>query len=590
MALDPSIRYEDALSLEQASLTTRGRDNHLGTKELILQYNKVTNQSKEDMMEWLEQNRLTLTDPEFAFRTYEGTWHCVSIEYVEKGPFIQQRFKIDSSLLNDVAQRTQAGTAWKDYYWRIVDPRDYNIPEWTTTGATTPLDLDGVLWYDTHNDEGGETVYEGAGLSLWYTGSLWVITDGGVGEALPSNYYSSATLEGNYAPAGSWAGTPTVGFDSNIQWSKTANDNGDGTYDVTITRSEVVNQTGGSESRSWGETGDNSTEPSYSIWVTGALECELNQEYAPVYDLYGPSKGGAWLDRVWYDTGALNDGEPVYNSNDDSFALWYDSSAEKWFRTVEDQVGINPPAGDYMTADCLYDTYDVIQGSSADKFEVVSIYSVDRNGAFQFTTSTTGNYQIWRGVDNSSYSIEYDPTDGFELKDSSTTYYSREAANLNSAAWNRKEASGSEVAVPYYDPDFVIQIGRNPPMYTSSSQVFTSREEASFVSDGGSILDPVEGEDKQISNVPLDNGQFRVTITSSKANRYRLPALFDYIVYANNGNYDNTAFAVGKNATYAEFQREINQLAFQKVDLQNSVSVTPKPNGLYDYTVRSVEI
>ena len=526
MALDPSIRYEDALSLEQASLTTRGRDNHLGTKELILQYNKVTNQSKEDMMEWLEQNRLTLTDPEFAFRTYEGTWHCVSIEYVEKGPFIQQRFKIDSSLLNDVAQRTQAGTAWKDYYWRIVDPRDYNIPEWTTTGATTPLDLDGVLWYDTHNDEGGETVYEGAGLSLWYTGSLWVITDGGVGEALPSNYYSSATLEGNYAPAGSWAGTPTVGFDSNIQWSKTANDNGDGTYDVTITRSEVVNQTGGSESRSHGETGDNTSDPSTSIFVSGGIKTGSNQEYTLHYEfatIQQAIPGETGIDGIgWYATGATVNGVSVYQDRSDTYGSWYDGS-DYIISLVAD---INGTPVNYFISDTRIGEYEGFGTFSGDFLKMQS--SLDPIQITGVNPNPLGPiYAEWRGTDDTTWRVMYSNYQFEGWRIASKTTWSADPwndvpeqveanhpyTNLNSSEWYDENSGGTPVSPPSaneYRNDLVVQIGKNPPVVTESTQVFTSADEASFVSDGGSIPDPVQGEDKQISNVPLDNGKFRV--------------------------------------------------------------------------------
>ena len=91
--------------------------------------------------------------------------------------------------------------------------------------------------------------------------------------------------------------------------------------------------------------------------------------------------------------------------------------------------------------------------------------------------------------------------------------------------------------------------------------------------------------------MPLDNGKFRVTITSTKVNRQRLPALIDSVVVASAANFDKTAFITATNATYEEFQRDVNLLHKRKWLLQNSVNVSgPNQFGRYSYTIRAIEV
>lgn len=187
MAISPDFNYENLLSLDKAKLVSRERQNFLDTKELVLNYHQITSAVKEDAVEWLQTpvvggggGRLTLVDPEFSFKTYEGIWTCVSISYNENANIIQQVFKIDSTIgdLGDVDVESDFGLqsgdisrisdgmeAQRAYYWRITNPERIVLPSGSRTGEV---------------------------------------------------------------------------------WGKTANDNGDGTYDVIVTREVAVNLTSGS--------------------------------------------------------------------------------------------------------------------------------------------------------------------------------------------------------------------------------------------------------------------------------------------------------------------------------------------------------
>ena len=135
MAYSTDIDYSNTLSLEKAVLKNRKRLNYLGSKELVLDYNGVTSQSREDCMEWLEANRLSITDPSFGFRTYEGTWVCINISYIEEKSILRQTFKIDSALTDDVALKTSAGVeAYRTYHFRVADPTAYNVPDTVEAG------------------------------------------------------------------------------------------------------------------------------------------------------------------------------------------------------------------------------------------------------------------------------------------------------------------------------------------------------------------------------------------------------------------------------------------------------------------------
>jgi len=169
MPIDSGFNYDRLLSLDQAKLVGRTRINNLGSYEITLNYNKITSGAKEDCLEYLEANRLEIIDPTFSFKTYEGTWKCVSISYDEDRNIIQQIFKIDTSLgdlgdwdgelpepsegewdsqFGDRARVSAGMTVERAYYWRVTSPSDVNIP-------ITPLD--GEIWTKTANDNGDGT-------------------------------------------------------------------------------------------------------------------------------------------------------------------------------------------------------------------------------------------------------------------------------------------------------------------------------------------------------------------------------------------------------------------------------------------------
>ena len=160
MAIDSSFDYANLLSLNKAKLKNRLRLNYLGSKELVFEYNKISNSIKEDAIEWLEANRLSLTDPKFGFRTYEGTWYCIDINYIDERSVISQRFKIDSSMGNlDGSSGTMTGTGdlasisagtevERAYYWRVVDPESVELP------SSSP---DGTVYAKTAVDNGDGT-------------------------------------------------------------------------------------------------------------------------------------------------------------------------------------------------------------------------------------------------------------------------------------------------------------------------------------------------------------------------------------------------------------------------------------------------
>lgn len=166
MAYDTSFDYDRLLRLDQAKLVGRTRINGLGSYELTLNYNKITSATKEDCLEYLEAERLEITDPTFSNKTYEGVWKCVSIAYDENKSIIQQIFKIDSSVgdlgdwdgelpvpdwsaqSGDISRISTGMEVQKAYYWKITNPTDINLP---------PDPIAGEIWSKTANDNGDGT-------------------------------------------------------------------------------------------------------------------------------------------------------------------------------------------------------------------------------------------------------------------------------------------------------------------------------------------------------------------------------------------------------------------------------------------------
>jgi len=216
MSIDTQYNYDILLSLDRAKLVGRSRINNLGSYELTLNYNLTTSGTKEDALEWLEANRLEIVDPKFSFKTYEGTWKCVSIEYDEDRKIIQQVFRIDAALGNlgdvddepnyslqagDLSRISDGMELQKAYYWRVVSPEGIVLPPTSTKGEI---------------------------------------------------------------------------------WSKTANDNGDGTYDVIVSKEVAKNQTATNESRATGFTEEadietNGDEKEFGVNVTAPAVGEVKR-------------------------------------------------------------------------------------------------------------------------------------------------------------------------------------------------------------------------------------------------------------------------------------------------------------------------
>ena len=163
MAISTDFDYAVLLSLERAELGGRTRENYLGSKELIIQYKLQTSGAKEDAVEWLEANRLTVTNPKISNKTFEGTWNCVTISYNEQRHVIQQTFKIDSQVGNlgdvddesdhtlqtsELAQISDGEEIYKSYYWRVVDPEAIELPDTAISGE---------IWTKSSVDNGDGT-------------------------------------------------------------------------------------------------------------------------------------------------------------------------------------------------------------------------------------------------------------------------------------------------------------------------------------------------------------------------------------------------------------------------------------------------
>lgn len=148
MAASTDFNYDTLLSLSQAKIRKRSRLNFLGTRELTIDYEKITSATKEECVEYLEENRLTLTNPTINSKTLTGTWKCVAISYNEDRHSITQLFKIDSSMVDDVTERRTTGTIEKSYYWRIVDPSAITVPVSVVAGE---------IYAKTSNDNGDGT-------------------------------------------------------------------------------------------------------------------------------------------------------------------------------------------------------------------------------------------------------------------------------------------------------------------------------------------------------------------------------------------------------------------------------------------------
>lgn len=156
MAASTDFDYANILSLEAAKIRRRGRLNFLGSKDLVIEYPKIAPAQKEEAVEWLDDNRLTLVNPELNYKTLDGTWKCVDITYSDDSGVLRQTFKIDSKLggypdtAGNGASISLTSEAERTYLWRVVDPDSVNIPASTTAGIT----------YDKSAVDNGDGTYD----------------------------------------------------------------------------------------------------------------------------------------------------------------------------------------------------------------------------------------------------------------------------------------------------------------------------------------------------------------------------------------------------------------------------------------------
>jgi len=184
MPINPDYNYDNLLSLDKAKLVSRERQNFLDTKELVLDYHNITSKVKEDAVEWLE---------------------------TPTGSGGGGRLELDSPTFSF---KTYEGI-WKCV--SITYNEDSKIIRQTFKIDSSLGDLDGSGGTMTGT---GDLVRVSAGVTA-ERAYYWRISD-------PNSVDLPAT-----APSG-------------FIYTKTATDNGDGTYDVIITQEQAVNLTSGS--------------------------------------------------------------------------------------------------------------------------------------------------------------------------------------------------------------------------------------------------------------------------------------------------------------------------------------------------------
>ena len=603
MAASTDFNYANLLSLDKAKLFKRSRLNFLGTKELILDYQLQTSGIKEEAMEWLEENSLTLTNPKFGHKTYTGVWNCIEILFNEDKNSIRQRFQIDSSLTNDVSSRSNGGLSFKSYYWRIVDPQDYNIPAYDTTQTAGVPMLNGFFWYDSHTDRNGKNVYHASDdlHQLWYDGSNYIINAIADG-VVKTNSASSATIEGSYTGIGTapWIATDiTIGFTNTDEWNKTVNDNGDGTYDVVISRNSSPDdgQSGYGAVMYGADT--NTQSPSANIVITGAAhDVDANGTYTR-WQYYSTHTADAVdLNALeWYDINSLVNGEFVSYDTNDTYAHWFDGS--NWLITVVADVDSSPT--NYFTNDTALGAFSGAGGWVAEN-DVTVRYAKTDGGSLYYPYWKKGSYEI-KYVASISPSWTAAVTPAWVIYDEVPTaqYLSPNYLSGNRCATTASVANNGWMIQSTSDAiegTFVIRIGQTGPAFNESSSISINSAEKKFVTDGGTIADPVAGEIKSIQNVPLVNGKFKTTITTKTALQQRLPPLYDMLNYNGKDSDDDyrSGILVGKGMSLEKLLSDMDVLSNTSGNVfatparssnSNSVSVSINQYGKYDYTLTS---
>ena len=609
MAISTDFNYDNLLSLGKAKLVKRFRLNFLGSQELILDYQGVTAGAREDCTEYLETNRLTLTDPKFGFRTYEGTWYCVDILYNEDRKSIRQRFKIDSSLQDDVSQRSANGSSYKDYYWRVVDPARYKIPEYKSVEGATASLVDDMYWVDTGATNNGETVYndESRTYALWNkaSDSKWYVTAvADMGET-PTSYYAStgSDIADTYV-ATTWTGAPIINTveSHGEEWAKIANDNGDGTYDITITRKSSSSLSGSGALMAGAGSGTEAM--TESIFVTNTGNADIDGEYTsfgidplgnphwrkPSIETTGTSSvdldGVRWINWVEY----INSYQS-YTSEDGVYAFWYTGTVWK----IAEVAFMDGTPTDYFESSTKLGTYTAHGGWTGTTTTASINGGVERMIAYGASNTTLPTCSFNTLTD--LWYIFYEPYPQYLWRGYGGVYCS----NLGWGNFTHYTSNTVLVPSPWLSAStsaivalMSLEIGRTGAAYSEDSEITNNSTEQKFVSDGGTVPDPVQGEIKSISNVPLSSGLYRTTITTKTALPQRLPALYGMFYYTSKGIVKSNGILHGKNQTEAKFNEDLALLSDSATLLSkdlsnnaNSVSVSMNASGLLDYTILS---
>ena len=585
------FNYTDLLSLDKAKLVNWTRLNFLGSKELVLDYNGINSGSRKECSNWLEDNRLSLTDPKFGFKTYTGIWKCVEIGFNEDKSVIRQRFKVDSALTSDVAQHRAGDETLKTYYWRVVNPDDYNTPYYKTT-STDPVAFNDLYWIDSGTTENGIAVYYDSTNTYahWNDATDYYITTIVDVGTTPTNFFKNVAEEADYAGAGTWVGkTVTVGtvvsFDE--EWTKTVNDNGDGTYDVIISKKTYNALTGIGAVRTGAQTG--TQEATDSIFITNSGDVDVDGEYPlrytdsngnPYWSKTGFVSTGASLSEAidgleWYlvDDTQITLGRAAYRTTDDLYTLYYTGSNR------------------YIVITAAYDI-----SASANRYQLSGgnpIGTYTAVGTFTGTPAVAAvNGGVARGIVYDDYvtCVQWKILNDAHNTGTGWFSYSNYLAGgipITTTPWY-VNPGGTVVT------SMVAEIGRTGPAYKEDSSITINSDEEAFTADGGTVVEPVAGEIKSISNTPLPSGRFRTTVTTRTALPQRIPAIYGLLYYSSNTFADSNGILHGKNQPQSKFDEDLALLSGSTAPLSkdlsgnsNSVSVTLNPSGLLDYTILS---
>jgi hypothetical protein len=190
MPINSDYNFTDILSLDKAKLVNRMRLNFLGSQEMVLQYNGISSAMREDAVEYLEQTAgfgvaSAMVSPTFGFKTYEGNWLCIDITYTETG--------LVGRPANTIRQTFKIDA-------QIGDLGDPDV---------TPV-----------SSQVGDDVRISDGMTLERS-YYWRIVN-------PERVGLPTAITGQI-------------------WTKTSNDNGDGTYDVIISKEVEQDLTADSE-------------------------------------------------------------------------------------------------------------------------------------------------------------------------------------------------------------------------------------------------------------------------------------------------------------------------------------------------------